>query len=145
MARALFWFAASSALVAGVALLLPNTEGLDETGLAGCGVMAAAIAALAITAYDALPRWSFHALVAAGSVVATAAIHYWGEGSLYGPMPYLWPTVYAFWFFNKRGRVRPGGADRRPVRRRAGGSRPRLHAGRRVGGHDPDARGYRSC
>lgn len=102
MARALFWFAASAGLVAGVTLVLPHNTSLDETGLAGCGVLSAAIAALGITAYDALPRWTFHALVAAGSLIATAAIHYWGEGSLYGPMPYLWPTVYAFWFFTKR-------------------------------------------
>ena len=102
MARALFWFAISAGLVAAVALALPHSPGLDETGLAGCGIMAAAIAALGITAYDALPRWAFHALVAVGSVIATAAIHYWGDGSFYGPMPYLWPTVYAFWFFPKR-------------------------------------------
>ena len=102
MARCLFWFAVSAGLVAGVSLALPHSPNLDDAGLAGCALMAVAIAALAITAYDALPRWSFHALVAVGSVIATAAIHYWGEGSLYGPMPYLWPTVYAFWFFPKR-------------------------------------------
>ena len=102
MARALFWFSALAALVVAVTLALPHSPELDETGLAGCGVLAAAIAALAITTYDALPRWSFHGLVAAGSVLATAAIHYWGSGSLFGPMPYVWPTIYAFWFFTKR-------------------------------------------
>lgn len=105
MARCLFWFGASAGLVASVALALPHSPNLDEAGLAGCGLSAVAIAALAITAYDALPRWSFHVLVAVGSLLATAAIYYWGEGSLYGPMPYLWPTVYAFWFFTKRAAV----------------------------------------
>ena len=102
MARSLFWFSASAALVVCVSVVLPHDPNLEEAGLVGCGVLALALAALAITAYDALPRWTFHALVGASSVLATAAIHYWGDSSLYGPMPYLWPAVYAFWFFSKR-------------------------------------------
>jgi len=102
MARALFWFSASAALLVGVTLLLPHSANLDDRGLGACGLLAAAIAALGITARDSLPRWTFHVLVAGGSLLATAAIHYWGEGSLYGPLPYLWPAVYAFWFFTKR-------------------------------------------
>jgi diguanylate cyclase (GGDEF)-like protein len=102
MARALFWFGASAALLSGAAIALPHNVALDESGLAVVGLLAAAMAFLAVVAYDALPRWTFHALAAGGSVLATTAVHDWGAGSLYGPMPYLWPTVYAFWFFSKR-------------------------------------------
>ena len=102
MARAVFWFAASACMVVAATLALPHSSELDEAGLAICGLLAAGIGLMAIVAYDALPRWTFHALVAGGSVLATAAVHYWGPGSLYGPMPYLWPAVYAFWFFSRR-------------------------------------------
>ena len=70
MSRALFWFSGSAALMVAISVALPHSGGLDEAGLASCAVLAAAIAALAITAYDALPRWSFHGLVAAGAVIA---------------------------------------------------------------------------
>lgn len=102
MARTLFWFGASAAVVVAATIALPHSTDLDEVALGACGLLAAAIAALALVAYDALPRWTFHALVAGGSVLATAAIDAWGDGSLYGPLPYLWPTVYAFWFFSKK-------------------------------------------
>ena len=83
-------------------MALPHIATVDESGLLLAGALAAAIALLAIVAYDAIPRWTFQALVAGASVVATGAIHFAGAGSLYGPTPYLWPTVYAFWFFSRR-------------------------------------------
>ncbi len=102
MARALFWFSATGALVAWAGALLPHIETVDESGLLLAGALSAAAALLAIVAFDALPRWSFQVIVAGASVVATGAIHYGGADSLYGPLPYLWPTVFAFWFFSRR-------------------------------------------
>ena len=102
MARALFWFSATGALVAWAAVALPHVETIDESGLLLTGALAAATALLALVAYDAIPRWAFQVLVAGASVLATAAIHYGGPDSLYGSAPYLWPTVYAFWFFSRR-------------------------------------------
>ena len=102
MARALFWFSATGALVAWAAVALPHIETVDESGLLLTGALAAATALLALVAYDAIPRWAFQLLVAGASVIATAAIHYAGPESLYGSAPYLWPTVYAFWFFSRR-------------------------------------------
>ncbi len=102
MARALFWFSASAALVAWAAVALPNSTTVDEGGLILAGALASATALLAIVAYDALPRWSFPALIAAASVVATGVVHSAGADSAYGVMPYLWPTAYASWFFSRR-------------------------------------------
>ena len=34
-----------------------------------------------------------------GTLAASAAIYAWGVESLYGPLPYLWVTVYVFYFF----------------------------------------------
>ena len=102
MAAAGLTFAASAAVVGLVGVLLPHSPGMDETGVALCAVGAALMALLAFAASDRLPRWSFHAgcLVAAG--LATATIWFWGEQSDYGPLAYLWPTVYAFYLFPLR-------------------------------------------
>ena len=102
MARALFWFSATGALVSWAAVALPHVETVDESGLLLTGALAAAVALLALVAYDAIPRWGFQVVVAGASVLATGAIHYAGPDSLYGSAPYLWPTVYAFWFFSRR-------------------------------------------
>ena len=108
MARAMFWFWATGALVAWAAVALPHVETVDESGLLLTGALAAALALLALVAYDAVPRWAFQVLVAGASVIATGAIHYAGAESLYGPTPYLWPTVYAFWFFSRRAALAQG-------------------------------------
>lgn len=102
MAAAAFWFAASGALVGLACLLLPTPPGVDREGLLACCAVAAALACLALLGRERLPRWAFHAGCLAASALATAAIFFGGEESLYGPLPYLWPAVYAFYLFSLR-------------------------------------------
>ena len=102
MATAGAWFAAAAALIAVLAVVLPHSPTLDECGLAWVAAAAAALALVAVVGYNRLPQWCFHAGVLAASAIATGAVDFWGEGADGTPLPYLWPTLYAFYFFSVR-------------------------------------------
>jgi diguanylate cyclase (GGDEF)-like protein len=97
MARAAFWFASVGALVAFLAVLLPHGSGMDETQVLLAGLSSTALAAIAVIGFERLPLWAFQVAAIVGSGIATLAIH--GSDSAYGPLPYVWVTVYAFYFF----------------------------------------------
>jgi diguanylate cyclase (GGDEF)-like protein len=99
MARAAFWFASVGALVAFAAALLPHSPGMDELEVVVAGLGAATIAVIAVIGFDRLPLWAFQVAALAGSAIATVAIHASGANSPFGPLPYVWVTVYAFYFF----------------------------------------------
>ena len=102
MARAAFWLWCAGSVIALLGVVLPHSPQVDEGGLAGVGAGTVAMALVALVGFDRLPRWLFHLGTFAGSVLATTAIHLWGEDSVYGPLPYLWVTLYAFYFFERR-------------------------------------------
>lgn len=102
MARAALWFWGAGSLIALLALVVPHGDEVDEPGLAGVVVATAAMGVLTLLRFDRLPRWFFHLGTLAASAVATAAIHFWGVGTGYGPLPYLFVTLYAFFFFERR-------------------------------------------
>lgn len=104
MAVAAFWLAAAATAVGVLALLLPHSPRLDEAGLAAVTGGAATLAggALALTRGGRARGWVFQAGTFAAAALATAAIYFWGEGSLYGPLPYVWVVLYAFLFFELR-------------------------------------------
>ncbi len=102
MAAAALTFAAAGAVVGLAGVLLPHAPGMDETGVALCASGAALMAVLAFLGADRLPRWIFHAGCLVATAIATTAIWFWGEQSLYGPLAYLWPAVYAFFLFPLR-------------------------------------------
>ena len=71
------------------------------------------MAALAAARGRCSPSWPWSATTAcrcgsstsgvlAASAIATGAIEFWGEGAESTPLPYLWPTLYAFYFFSVR-------------------------------------------
>lgn len=104
MAGAAFWLAAAGTAVGVLALLLPHSPRLDEAGLAAVTAGAAILAggALALTRGAGARGWVFQVGTFAAAALATAAIYFWGEGSLYGPLPYVWVVLYAFLFFELR-------------------------------------------
>ena len=102
MARAAIWFGSAGVVLALAAIVLPHEPTMDEAGLGAAAAAAAVLVAAAAIGFDALPRWCFQAGCALASGVASLAIYHWGEGSFYGPLPYLWPTLYAFYFFSLR-------------------------------------------
>lgn len=102
MASAAIWFSVSAGLLSVLAIALPHTPRMDELGLAVTAVATASLGAIALIAFDRLPRAAFQLGCALSAVAATAAVYFWGEDALYGPLPYLWPALYAFTFFSLR-------------------------------------------
>jgi diguanylate cyclase (GGDEF)-like protein len=102
MARiaALAW--AAGALFALASLLLPDTTVNDEGLLAVVAGVAAAAAVVLFVVFDRVPAWGFQVMIAGGTVVASVAAYAWGSASAYEPLPYIWITLFAFYFFTLR-------------------------------------------
>lgn len=100
MARAAFWFAFAGSLIGLLALMPPQGPELSTTAVLAATVGAAALAAVALIGFDRIPLWGFHAGTVAATALATLGIYGWGDHSPYGPLPYLWITIYAFYFFS---------------------------------------------
>ncbi|HYI80674.1 MAG TPA: diguanylate cyclase [Thermoleophilaceae bacterium] len=100
MARAAFWFAFAGVLIVLLAFLPPQGPGQDDLGLLCVALGAALLAVTALVGFDRIPLWAFHAGTVASTALATLAIYSWGDQAPYGPLPYLWVTIYAFYFFS---------------------------------------------
>jgi diguanylate cyclase (GGDEF)-like protein len=99
MARGAFWFALAGASIGLLAVVPPQGPELSESGVLAATAGAAALAAVALIGFDRIPLWAFHAGTVVATALATLGIHGWGDHSPYGPLPYLWITIYAFYFF----------------------------------------------
>jgi diguanylate cyclase (GGDEF)-like protein len=102
MARAGAWFAALAALVGLLALVLPHNPGMDEVAMAAITAAAAGLAVIALVGFTRLPVQAFAVGAVLGTVAAAGAVHYWGTASFYGPLPFLFPLLYASWFLPRR-------------------------------------------
>jgi diguanylate cyclase (GGDEF)-like protein/putative nucleotidyltransferase with HDIG domain len=100
MARSAFWFSFGGVLIALLAFVPPQAPGQDAAVLLGVAGGAALLAAGALLGFDRLPVWAFHAGTVIATALATLAIYGWGDLAPYGPLPYLWVTIYAFYFFS---------------------------------------------
>jgi len=108
MARAGAYLGGAGAGLTFIVMLLPHGGTIDELALASAALAAALTVALLVVVYDRLPLWAFHVLAVGGSVDATVAIDAWGVGSSYGPLPYLWVTIFVFYFFPLRAALAQG-------------------------------------
>lgn len=98
MAQGAAWFASVAAVLGIVAVVLPHQPAVDEVGLATTTLACGVLAAVALVAAERLPAWAFPAGAVLATLVAGAATHYWGEGSFYGALAFLFPLLYAGWF-----------------------------------------------
>ncbi len=48
-----------------------------------------------------MPRWTYHPIGILGTAIATAATYGWGTESAYGPLLYVWVTMFAFYVFSR--------------------------------------------
>jgi diguanylate cyclase (GGDEF)-like protein len=102
MARTGALFATSGALFGLISVAAPDS-GVAEPGLlAGASALTLALAALLVVAHDRLPTWGFHAVALGGTVLASVAVYAWGTASSYGPLPFVWVTLFVFFFFPPR-------------------------------------------
>lgn len=103
MARAAFWFATAGIILALLAVALPHSEQMDTVVVLLAVTGALPLVGVAAIGFDRLPMWAFHLGALWASIVATMAIHGWGAETSYGPLPYLWVTIYVFYFFSLNG------------------------------------------
>jgi diguanylate cyclase (GGDEF)-like protein/PAS domain S-box-containing protein len=106
MARALSWTYAAGALLALVAL--PLSSYLSATETLGVLVVVALGAAAALTirvAWRRLPPWSYHLLLALGSLMVTAGVYLSRERPGDAELFYIWVALYASYFFTRRAAI----------------------------------------
>jgi diguanylate cyclase (GGDEF)-like protein len=82
-----------------VSVVLPDTSVEDRALLLAVAIASLAVALTLGVVYDRMPLPGFHVVVAAGSVAASLGVYAWGHASSYGPLPYVWVTLFAFYFF----------------------------------------------
>jgi diguanylate cyclase (GGDEF)-like protein/putative nucleotidyltransferase with HDIG domain len=100
MARTAAFFFLSGALIVPISVATPHSPTLDDALLAAVGGAAAVCGLLLLLLQRRLPRWSFHVVTLIGTALSTLAVAAWGEGTIYGPLPYLWVAFFAFYFFS---------------------------------------------
>jgi diguanylate cyclase (GGDEF)-like protein/putative nucleotidyltransferase with HDIG domain len=101
MARTATLLAAAAAVVCLVGVFVPGDAQLDDDVLLVAASAAALLGALLLIVYDRVPRWAFHPIVFLGTAISTAAAYGWGSESAYGPLPFVWVTLLAFYFFGR--------------------------------------------
>jgi diguanylate cyclase (GGDEF)-like protein/putative nucleotidyltransferase with HDIG domain len=82
-----------------VSLALPDTSVDDRTLLLAVAVASLAGALTLSVVYDRMPLPGFQIAAAGGSVAVSLAVYAWGHASSYGPLPYVWVMLFAFYFF----------------------------------------------
>ena len=101
MARTAALLGGAIALTCLVAVLVPGDAQLDDDVLIGTAAAAGLLGALLLLVDDGLPFWAFHAVALVGTALSTTAAYGWGSESAYGPLPYVWVTLYVFYFFSR--------------------------------------------
>src|SRR5256885_8131866 len=102
MARVGAYLYAAGATLALVWLAFPHPRGSDDAILfAIVGAAFAGAAALRVRG-DRLPGGAFELVVAAGTVLISAAIHFSGRSGTPFVLFYLWSNLYAWYFFSRR-------------------------------------------
>jgi diguanylate cyclase (GGDEF)-like protein len=81
---------------------LPDTAVHDEDLLVIMSVLTLALALALIATGDRLPIAGFHVVGVLGTALASGAVYAWGVWSAYPPLPYLWVTLFVFYFFRLR-------------------------------------------
>lgn len=98
MARAGAYLYAAGALLGLTVLVSGAAPGSDAVGILAVAVAAALIAAVLIAGWDRLPEWSFHLLLALGTLMIAAANLFLGPFD--AALLYLWTVLYACYFFS---------------------------------------------
>jgi len=91
--------AAALICLAGVAV--PGDAQLDDGVLAATAGAAALVSAFLLLANERVPQWMYHPIGVVGTAIATAATYGWGTESAYGPLLYVWVTMFAFYVFSR--------------------------------------------
>jgi diguanylate cyclase (GGDEF)-like protein len=101
MSRAAALLSGAIALTCLVAVLVPGEAQRDDGILLATAAAAGALGAFLLVVYDRPPFWAFHVVALLATALSTAAAYGWGSESAYGPLPFVWVTLFAFYFFSR--------------------------------------------
>jgi diguanylate cyclase (GGDEF)-like protein len=93
---------AAAALLSPLTLAVPHGPGYDIAGLLAVTVAAAVIAVALLTRNARLSAGRAHAVVAAGSLLTAAVIHFTGGLPNAATLFFVWIVLFAFYFFEPR-------------------------------------------
>ena len=96
---ALLFGAASLICVTGV--VVPGDAEHDDAVLLAGAAAAALVCVFLLIANERVPVWTYHPIGVLGTAVSTAAAYGWGTESAYGPLLYVWVTMFAFYVFSR--------------------------------------------
>jgi diguanylate cyclase (GGDEF)-like protein len=101
MARTAALLSGAIALTCLVAVLVPGDAQLDDDVLLATAAAAGVLVASLLLVDDRLPYWAFHLVAVLGTALSSTAAYGWGTQSAYGPLPYVWVTLFVFYFFSR--------------------------------------------
>ena len=95
-------FCLLGALFGLISAVTPDAAVHDKDLLVIVSVLAAALALALVATGDRMPVAGFHLVALLGTALASAAVYAWGTGHAYPPLPFLWVTIFVFYFFRLR-------------------------------------------
>ena len=101
LARTAALLSGSAAAVCLAGVYLPGEMQLDDDVLLAAAAVGAALCVFLLVANERVPRWTYHPIGVVGTAISTAAAYGWGSGSAYGPLLYVWVTIFAFYVFTR--------------------------------------------
>jgi diguanylate cyclase (GGDEF)-like protein len=91
----------AAALICLTGVLVPGDAQLDDGVLLATAAAAALVSAFLLLVNERVPEWAYHPIGVLGTTIATAAAYGWGTDSAYGPLLYVWVTMFAFYVFSR--------------------------------------------
>jgi two-component system, cell cycle response regulator len=96
---ALLFGAASLICLTGV--FVPGDAQLDDTVLLVTAAASALVSAFLLVVNERVPVWTYHPIGVVATAISTGAAYGWGSGSAFGPLLYVWVTMFAFYVFTR--------------------------------------------
>jgi diguanylate cyclase (GGDEF)-like protein len=91
----------AAALICLTGVLVPGDAQLDDGVLLATAGGAALVSASLLLVNERVPEWTYHPIGVLGTAISTAATYGWGSESAYGPLLYVWVTMFAFYVFSR--------------------------------------------
>jgi diguanylate cyclase (GGDEF)-like protein len=91
----------AAALICVTGVVVPGDAQHDDGVLLVTAAAAALVSTFLLVANERVPDWTYHPIGLIATAVSTAAAYGWGTESAYGPLLYVWVTMFAFYVFSR--------------------------------------------
>ncbi|MGH3103067.1 MAG: ATP-binding protein [Gaiellaceae bacterium] len=103
MARAAIYLYAASSVLGLASLAVPDVPGRNAGAIALAALGAFVVAGGHLAAFDRLPIWLFQASGCCATALTTVALYFGGQAAGAYTVFYVWPVLYAFFFYRPAG------------------------------------------